>query len=511
MKDDSGATRPIWADAPPLHAHPRLAADTGCDVCVVGAGITGLGTAWHLAQAGLDVVVIDDGPVAGGETARTTAHLTQIPGRRYHWLAKVHGGDAAATFAAAHGAAIDAIEARVREDGIECGFERLDAYLFQPADGDEEELEPEWEAARAAGLAGIAWADRAPLADFDTGRCLRLPRQAQFHPLLYLDALERALVKRGARIHRDTRAHALDDGPPLVVETAAGPRIRAGTVVVATNSPFHMKLGVHTKQGPFRTYAVAFAVERRRAARALYYDTPLPYHYVRFHTRADGGEVLIVGGEDHRTGTANDATRRWTALEAWSRERFPEAGRVLTRWSGQVFEPADGVAFIGRDPERENVLLATGDAGMGMTHGTIAAELLTALALGREHRWEKLFDPARKPVRAAAEALKSLAEAAKGLAGHLTPGDASSADQIPAGGGAVLRRGTKKVAVYREPGGTLHHFDAACTHLGCPVSWNAAEQSWDCECHGSRFDACGRVLTGPASRDLERVKDESRR
>ena len=503
MENDSGSTRSIWADVPDLPARPALRENLRADVCVVGAGMAGLSTAYMLSREGRQVVVLDDGPVAGGETVRTTAHLTFIVDDRYHWLEHVHGRDGARIVAQSHSAAVDRVEEIVREEGIACDFERLDGYLFVPPGDPRDELEHEFEAAVRAGVRRVVWAQRAPLDGFETGKCLKFPDQAQFHPLRYLTGLDHAIQRLGGRIHRDTHAATIEHGAPARVTTREGFVIEAGDVIVATNSPVHTTLKIHTKQAAYRTYVIAARVPRGAVARALYYDTPHPYHYVRLAASREepGSELLLVGGEDHKTGQADDAEDRWARLESWMRERFPSSGEVVDRWSGQVLEPVDGVAFIGRDAE--HLYVVTGDSGMGMTHGTIAGMLLTDLILGRENPWAKLYDPGRVSLRAMGTLAKETLNFAGKYAQYLTKGDVPSVDEIPSGGGAVLRQGAKKLAAYRDDQGELHVASAVCPHLGCIVAWNSAEKSWDCPCHGSRFDPYGKVLDGPANTDLK--------
>lgn len=503
MQSDSGATRSVWMDVPPLPSRPPLARDLRADVCVVGAGMAGLTTAYLLAREGRRVAVLDDGPTAGGETSRTTAHLTHVIDDRYHWIEQVHGPEGARIAAESHTVAIDTIAAIAEAEGIDCDFLRLDAYLFASPGDSRDDLEREYEAARRAGVLGVAWADRAPLDRFETGRCLRFPNQAQFHPLRYLTGVAEAIERMGGRIHGGSRVTAVHHGPPPRAVTAEGAEVVADAIVVATNSPVHELIGVHPKQAAYRTYVVAARVERGAVARALYYDTESPYHYVRLHPESDGPhDLLIAGGEDHKTGQADDADERWAALEAWTRERFPAAREFMARWSGQVLEPADGVAFIGADKAGSQVFIATGDSGMGMTHSTIAGLLIRDLILGRENPWARLYDPGRVSLRAAGELAKENLNFVSKYAEHVTGGDVGSGDEIPPGEGAVLRRGLGKVAAYRDPDGRLHEMSAVCTHLGCVVHWNSAEKSWDCPCHGSRFDRYGRVLSGPATRDL---------
>jgi Rieske Fe-S protein len=249
---------------------------------------------------------------------------------------------------------------------------------------------------------------------------------------------------------------------------------------------------------------IAARVAAGSVPRALYWDTADPYHYVRLR-RLPGHDLLIVGGEDHKTGQAHDGDERLARLEAWAAQHFPELERIEFRWSGQVMEPVDGVAFIGRNAgDADNVYVATGDSGMGMTHGTIAGILLPDLIAGRESPWAALYDPSRKALRAPLEyAKENLNVAAQYAKDYLGAGEIASPDDLAAGEGGVLRRGFAKLAVFRDEQGSVHECSAVCPHLGCIVQFNAVEKTWDCPCHGSRFDGHGRVIVGPASRDLE--------
>ncbi len=496
-------SRSLWIDtATPPDTAP-LDRDVVADVCVVGAGISGLTTAYLLAREGRSVVVLDDGPNAGGETCRTTAHLVNALDDRYSELRKLHGEKGARLAADSHSAAIDRIERIVEEERIECGFERLDGYLFVPPGESRAVLDRELEAAHAAGLTSVSMVPRAPLEGFDTGPCLRFPRQAQFHPLRYLAGLVDAIRRDSGRLYSGTHAEDFDAGPPARVVTSTGHTVEAGALVVATNTPVNDRVIIHTKQYPNRTYVIAASVPAGSVARALYWDTPTPYHYVRLETVAEGRELLIVGGEDHRTGQKDDADERYARLERWMRQRFPSAGAVAYRWSGQVMEPADSLAFIGRNPkDRSNVFVATGDSGNGMTHGTIAGILITDLIQGRPNEWADLYDPGRKSLRALPDYVKENVVSTAGYVGWARGADVSSADEIPPGEGAVLRRGLRRVAVYRAPSGALRELSAVCPHLGCSVEWNSGEKTWDCPCHGSRFAPEGHVINGPANASL---------
>lgn len=503
MSDPLARTTSLWLATSPMPDFPPLDGDAEAEICVVGAGIAGLTTAYLLARAGRDVVVVDLGRVSGQETPRTTAHLSNAIDDRYVEIERLHDERGARLAAESHTAAIDRIEAIVAAEDIACDFERLDGWLFLQPDDDEDLLDAELEAARRAGVAGVERLERAPLPSFDTGPCLRFPRQGQFHPLRYLQGLCGAILRDGGRIHGRTRVVEVEAEDRVRVRTAEGHAVSAGSVVVATNAPISERLAIHGKQAPYRTYVVALEIPSGRVPRALYWDTGFPYHYVRLAPGDGRTELLIVGGEDHPTARVDDPFACYARLEAWTRERFPEAGRVANRWSGQVLEPADGLAFIGR-MGGDNVYVATGDSGQGITHGTIAGMLISDLVLGRENPWVELYDPGRSALKAVPKLIRQGLGTVAGLAAWVTTGDP---DAISPGTGAVVRRGLTKVAIYRDEEGVLHERSAACTHLGCVVAWNPAERTWDCPCHGSRFDARGCVTHAPAVTDLETIED----
>ena len=510
---DNGRTISVWMATAAMPAEPALGSDSRADVCIVGAGIAGLTTAYFLAKEGKRVVVVDDGPTAGGETCRTTAHLVSALDDRFYHLERLHGSEGARLAAESHAIAIDRIERIVRDEQIDCDFERLDGYLFVPPGDDRAQLDDELQAAQRAGLTDVSRVDRAPITSFDTGPALRFPRQGQFHILNYLRGVANAARREGARIYNDTHVDRIEGGAEARIDTNRGV-IRADAVVVATNSPVNDLVAIHTKQAAYRTFVIGARVRPNSVPHILLWDTPDPYHYVRVQrvepaSGAQGGgnrdpyDLLIVGGEDHKTGQANDAEERFQRLRDWTRERFPQVQDFEFQWSGQVMEPIDGLALIGRNPlDHDNVYIATGDSGNGMTHGTIAGLLLTDLIMGRENPWARLYDPSRKTLGAITEFAKENLNVAAQYADIVTPGEVSDVTEIRPGHGAIVRRGVAKIAVYRDERGTLHERSAFCTHLGCVVQWNSIERTWDCPCHGSRFHTDGHAVNGPANRPL---------
>jgi glycine/D-amino acid oxidase-like deaminating enzyme/nitrite reductase/ring-hydroxylating ferredoxin subunit len=494
----------VWQATAQLPSFSPLTVDVTADVCVVGAGIAGLTTAYLLTQVGKSVVVLDDGAIGSGMTGVTTAHLTNAIDDLYFEIERLHGEHGARLAADSHGAAIDGIETIIRRESIACDFARVDGYLFLSPEHGEDVLDRELAAARRAGLNSVTKISRAPLV-FDTGPCLRFPNQGQFHPLKYLAGLAQAIEKAGSRIYTGTHAQRIAGGKPAAVTTERA-TVTADAVVVATNTPVNDLVVIHTKQAPYMTYVVGASMPRNAVTRALYWDTHDPYHYIRLQPLDAEHDLLIVGGEDHKTGQADDTGERQPRLERWARERFPGMGEVAFRWAGQVMETIDGLAFIGHNPlDADNVYTVTGDSGQGMTHGTIGGLIITDLILGRHSAWAPLYHPGRVTLRAIGEYTKEAANMAAQYGDWLTPGDVQSVDQIVKDAGAVIRRGASKVAVYRDATGALHEKSAVCPHLGCIVQWNPAEKTWDCPCHGSRFDKFGTVINGPANVGLGRA------
>jgi glycine/D-amino acid oxidase-like deaminating enzyme/nitrite reductase/ring-hydroxylating ferredoxin subunit len=501
----------LWIDTAQTPDTQPLSSDTSTDVCVVGAGIAGLTTAYLLVRAGRAVVVIDAGRIGGGQTSVTTAHLSYVIDDTFKEMLRLHGLDGARLARDSHASAIDLIETICSDESIDCRFERLDGYLFLGSGHKPSELDEEMEAARAAG-ADVSRLPKAQVAGVDTGPCLRFPGQGQFHPLKYVNGLAAAVQRRGGRIFTETQATEATGGDAAVVTTAAGHKIHAKAIVVATNSPFNDLVTIHTKQAPYHTYAIGARVAPGAITPALYWDTEDPYHYIRLHRttnrelggdNADPVDVLIVGGEDHKAGQAQDADARFARLQEWMRAHFPAAGEVEFQWSGQVMETVDGLGFLGRNPlDADNVYVATGDSGMGMTHGTIAGMVITDLIAGRENPWTELYSPGRVRSGAAVEWVKENLNVALQYKDWFTRGDVTSIDQIAPNNGAIVVESGSKIAVYRDERGTVHRRSAVCPHLGCIVAWNPSASTWDCPCHGSRFDKFGAVINGPSPKDL---------
>ncbi len=511
MKRESGASLSVWMDDVVMPATQKLTENLTCDVCIVGAGLAGITTAYLLAKEGKKVIVLEAKKIGGGETGRTTAHLANALDDRFTELIRLFGVEGARKAAQSHGQAIDKIEEIVKELNIDCDFVRVDGYLFANNREQGEDLMKELEAVQQIGWRDVVLRKECPVPTLTGLSCLQFPRQAHFHVLKYLEALSRAIIDKGGEIFTETKAERFETGTVHTVVCSDGHSVSANYLVVTTNTPVNDKVTIHTKQAPYRTYVVAAEVKAGEVPDALYWDMDDPYHYIRLlkgkangkDNAPAGTDLLIVGGADHKTGQEHHPEKQFAELERWMRLKLPMAGEVRFRWSGQVYEPVDALAFIGRNPgDADNVYIATGDSGHGMTHATIAGMLLTDLIMGRPNVYEQLYDPARTSLKTAGEFLKENLNVAAQFKDYLTGGEVEDPTQVMPGTGAIMRKGLTKIAVYCDQDGKRHECSAICTHMGCVVSWNKVESSWDCPCHGSRYDPYGRVITGPAVKDL---------
>jgi glycine/D-amino acid oxidase-like deaminating enzyme/nitrite reductase/ring-hydroxylating ferredoxin subunit len=489
-----------WVESTPEKSFGPLTSDVTVDCAVIGAGITGLTTALLLQRAGLRVAVIEMDGIARGVSGYTTAKVTSLHGRIYSRLESKHGREAAAVYADANQAALGLVARLVREESIDCDFEAKANYTYCEDPSDLQKIEQEAEAASRAGLP-VELVHETTL-PYPIAGAVRLADQAQFHPRKYLLHVVDELERGGCLFFDDTRATGVDEGSPCKVETTGG-TVTADHVVVATHYTFLDRSMMFPRVHPKRSYALVGPVPAGNVPDGMFLSTE-PSWSVR--TVRDGDETLVLtGGSGHNVGQHYDTEERYESLAAWSREKLGMT-EVRARWSTQDGSSVDSLPYIGRlTPASRNVFTATAFGKWGMTNGTVAGMIMSDLVLGRENPWTDLFDPHRATVKASATKFTKenvkvaghffgdrLKHPQSGVPGELAPGEA-----------AVTGTGKGQVAVYRDDAGDLHKVSAVCTHLGCIVTFNNAETTWDCPCHGSRFDVDGKVIQGPAVKDLE--------
>jgi glycine/D-amino acid oxidase-like deaminating enzyme/nitrite reductase/ring-hydroxylating ferredoxin subunit len=500
----------VWTQmrAPMVEPFAPLNSDSSFDVAIVGGGIAGVTAALLLKRAGKKVALLESDRIASGDTSRTSAHLTEVLDQRFFRLIEDFGESGARLAAEGGMTAIDRIETFCYQLSIDCDFERVPAFLFAETLRETWQLRKELKSARKIGVAASWVKDLTLMGDSKRGSkpriALRIENQARIHPVRYVAALAHGIEGGGSHVFEHTPALEIKDGEPCRIRTPGG-SIRAADVIVLTHSPVSNRFVLQTKIAAYRTYVIAARLNsaaKVEDARALYWDLKDPYHYLRFV----GDDLLLIGGEDHKTGMKCDSLECFSRLELWARERF-DLGSIEQRWSGQVHESVDGLPFIGRNPTTEHLYVGTGFSGNGLTWGTLAAMITSDAILGIANPYADLFHPSRVKVLASIGSF--IAENAETpacfLGDRIARPEAANLADIAPGEGKLMKVDGKKVAVYRAPEGDIKACSAVCPQMGCHVRWNNAESSWDCPCHGSRFDTDGQVLNGPSRSGLAKV------
>jgi glycine/D-amino acid oxidase-like deaminating enzyme/nitrite reductase/ring-hydroxylating ferredoxin subunit len=495
---------PVWIDDTAIRKFPQLQRNINADVLVVGAGITGITAAYLLKKAGLTVALIDRGQVASIDTGHTTAHLTYVTDVQLQELVRDFGNVHAQATWDAGAAAIDEIERIVEEEGSDCDFTRVPAYLHARvgASSKKESSSLKKEADIAAKLGfDAAYLSSAPYFNLPA---VSFANQAKFHPRKYLRSLVEKISGSGSHVFEQSAASEFDAKKRRVKVSRNW--ISFDRVVMATNNPlvglasmtsatlFQTKLSLYT------SYALGARVPIGTIPEALFWDTREPYDYLRVDKRSVF-DYVVFGGEDHKTGQKRHTTRAFARLLARLKKIIPPA-RVDHRWSGQVICSPDGLPYIGENAERQFV--ATAYCGNGITFGTVAAMMARDWTTGRKNPWTELFAVDRKKIKGAVwNYLRENKDYPYYMIkDRLARAESDSVRELKSGEGMIIGRRGKKVAAFRDPNGNVHRLSPVCTHLGCLVRWNPAESTWDCPCHGSRFKPTGEVIAGPAEEPL---------
>jgi len=491
----------IWLDTTPESTFPQLDRPRSVDVAVLGGGIVGISTALLLKRAGMTVAVVEADRVGAGVTGHTTAKLSSLHGLIYDRLSSSFGDDGARAYGEANQAGIEQVAQWVADEGIDCDFRRKPNYTYAGSPERLPDIEKEVAAAQRAGLPA-SYTEETDL-PYAVAGAVRFDDQAEFHPRRFLLALAALIPGDGSHVFERTRATGVSDGRPSRVETTGAP-LTAGAIVVATHFPFLDRGLYFARIHPERSYALGVRV-RGRTPQGMYISADQPTRSIRSHPLPDG-EILIVGGEGHKTGQGGDTVERYRALERFAREHW-DVESVEYQWASQDNEAVDHVPYIGKfAPLSRRLYVATGFQKWGLAQGVAAAMILEDAILGRDNPWADLYDPGRmKPLASAKDFVKENANVAGRLIGdRVTKRARRDAAELAPGEGDVADLGGEKVAAFRDEDGVLHAVSPVCTHLGCQVNWNSGDRSWDCPCHGSRFSPDGEILHGPAVRPLER-------
>ena len=496
---------PLWIATAPGTSYPPLESSRTADVVVLGAGIAGLTTALLLRRRGADVVLLEADRIGLGATARSTVKVSASHGLRCGEIASRHGEDAAAAYAGANLAAIETVAGLVATYHIDCSLQRRSHLVCAETQEGRDRVGREVDVEQRIGLP-VSFSEDCDL-PFPVTGCLVMRDQAQFHPRRYLLGLAEAFVALGGSIFEGSRASDIDDADPCTLRVNDA-EVVARDVVIATGAPVSDRGLLMARMTPLQEYAIAAELQTGEGPDAMYLSESDGAWSLRT-TDIEGHRYLIVVGAKHEVGTPPDGDP-YEALSGWAHDRFA-IGPVTHRWSTHDLWPADALPYVGRvGGEDAHVWVATGFGGWGMTNGTVAASVLDALIAGEDGGdAARLLDPGRGDMSAAPVTFvrQNVAVAGRWIGDRITarPGDATAVGQ---GEAKVLRDGGDLVAVYRDQRNEIHAVSAVCTHMGCIVRWNGADRTWDCPCHGSRFDIDGTVVRSPANEPLRKIERE---
>lgn len=495
-----GALTSPWQSGAVAPQSQAESTDEVFDCLVVGAGITGLTSALLLQQTGKKTLIAEAQTPGFGTTGGTSAHINTFADTTYPETESAFGTEGAQLFADAIHDGCALIKSNIDQLNIDCDYAPKTGYLYAENGAEVKQLADVYKGAQKVGVA-VKYVTRVPT-PVPFLKALAWDGQAQFHPVKYLQGLQKAYLAAGGIVRENTPIGTVntEDG----VHSIAG--IRARAVIYATHMPPNINV-FNLECAPYRSYVLAVKLKTGKYPDALIYDSQEPYHYVRSHL-IDGEELLLIGGLDHKTGHG-DPEKAFAELEKYTRKYYPVSS-VNYRWSSQYYVPVDGLPYIGQMPlAAEGIYCATGYNGNGMMLGSVAGQILADLVSKRANKYTDLFSPSRiKPVDSFTEFVKENADVAYHfVADRFGLHETDSLKRLQPGQGKLVEVDGRKIAAYRDEGGEIYALSPVCTHAGCIVNWNSEEKSWDCPCHGARYDINGKVLTGPATRRLKKLEN----
>lgn len=493
-----------WIASTDATDFPALNEDISADIVIIGGGIVGISCAYLLQKEGINAVILEGDRILQGTTGHTTAKITSQHDLIYSKIKSKIGSEIAKQYADANESAIREIKKVIQDNNIECDFLPQSAFIYTQEEKNVQKISDEVKTASNLGIAA-AYVEDIPF-DLPIKAAIRFDNQAQFHPRKYLLALTDLITNNGVQIFERSRAIDIEEDSNYIITTEQGKRVTANKVIIASHYPFYNKHGAYySRIYSERSYVVAIRAKESYPG-GMYINADEPARSMRNQPTEDG-EIILIGGDHHKTGQGKNTTKHYEALVDFANRIFTVED-IPFRWSTQDCMTLDDLPYVGQfTSNTPNLYVATGFKKWGMTNSMASAMILRDLIVHGKSPWQDAYNPSRQTILPSAKnfIVENLNVAEQLIDGKLSqlPEDVN----VEPREAKVIKIDGERIGAYRDEEGTLHLVDTTCTHMGCELNWNAAERSWDCPCHGSRFSYEGKVISGPAVKPLEFSND----
>ena len=495
----------LWLQTPKEKIFSQLQQDISTDVCIIGAGIFGITTAYYLTQKGYDVTILEREKIASKVTGHTTAKITSQHGLIYHYLLKQYGLEFAKKYFQANQESIEEIQKIIEKNNIECDFENQNSCVYTANKSELEKIDEEIEALKQINPQ-INIIDKSPL-PFNIEKGIEFKNQAQFNPIKYIDGLVKEIIKNQGKIYENTTCYDIKHENDIYVCYTPKAEVKTKYVVIATHYPFINIPGMYfAKMYQSSSYVIGIETQQE-LFEGMYINIQSPIY--SFRTAKDNGKrILLLGGADHKTGENVSYENSYGILEQKANEWYPNS-KIKYRWSTRDCITLDKIPYIGEFSEiLTNVFVGTGFNKWGMTSSNLAGRIITDKIEKKENEYEEIFKATRvNPIVNIDEVKNMIAQTTKSLVIDRLKNFDEQVEDIEKDSAKIIEKSGEKIGVYKDKNGEIYCVKPVCTHLGCILNWNDADKTWDCPCHGSRFDYRGKNIYNPALKDLQIYSD----
>ena len=500
-----------WLSSGKIHEQMQeIDSDYTADVCVIGAGMCGLSTAYYLAKNNFKVIIVDKAEIGKKTSGHTTAKITLQHGLIYDYLINTFGTELASKYFEANKKAITNIEKIIDPENIDCDFEKHENYIYTTNQSDLSKIHNEVKALNILGGENYAQFVTECGLPFKIEGAIKTKNQAQFHPIKYMNGLAKAIKNYGGLIFTNSLVSDVKKDAKGYVTYTNNYKIQSKYVVIASHYPFINFPGFYFSK-MYQTTSYALGIKTNNPLfDGMYINTGEPVFSFRTTPLDSNEKLLIISGGNHKTGFSPESENiyGYSLLENKAKELYPDC-EILYKWNTRDCITLDKIPYIGEySIFMPNMYVATGFNKWGMTSSNVAANIISDAILGKENKYAEVFNSNRlHPIKNRGEMGNMTKQVYHSYITNRLQIPEDAISEIKNDNGGIVRINGSAVGIYKSPEGKIYAVDPTCTHLGCLLTWNNIDKTWDCPCHGSRFDYTGKNLYDPAFKDLDTYGD----